>query len=260
MTETALFFQMSGNPTGRRLLFVHGFTQSGRAWAPIEEALGRRFRTVALDAPGHARSSEIEADLPGGAALMADVAESTGGPAVWLGYSMGGRYALHAALLHPDVVEALVLVSATAGIEDPIERKARRESDEALARKVEREGVERFVLSWLDQPLFATLAPDAAQVESRLDSTAAGLASSLRLAGTGTQEPLWDRLEKLQMPVLVIAGELDRKYTELGHRLAGSIGSNATVGIIAGAGHACHLERPEEFTTLVAAWLERHVG
>ena len=53
--------------------------------------------------------------------------------AAWLGYSMGGRYALHVALRHPELVRRLVLVSATGGIDDPAERAARREGDEALA-------------------------------------------------------------------------------------------------------------------------------
>jgi 2-succinyl-6-hydroxy-2,4-cyclohexadiene-1-carboxylate synthase len=168
---------------------------------------------------------------------------------------MGGRYALHVALRHPDVVERLVVVSATGGIDDPSERQARRSSDELLARRVETEGLESFLGWWLAQPMFATLPPEAAQVESRLDGTAAGLASSLRLAGTGSQRPLWDDLATLEMPVLVVAGGLDTKYRDLAFRLGRTIGANAEVRIIEGAGHACHLERPAELVDLVGGWL-----
>ena len=242
--------------SGAPLVLVHGFTQSGRAWGPVGEALAGRYRLVALDAPGHGRSAAVAADLPGGADLMAGTARAAvGGPAAWLGYSMGGRYALHVALRHPGAVERLILVSATAGIDDPDERAARRSSDEALAGRVESEGLEPFLRWWLAQPLFRSLPAGAEQMEGRLEGSPAGLASSLRLAGTGTQEPLWDRLGRLAMPVLVVAGELDTRYCALARRMAEAIGANADLEIVAGAGHACHLERPDAFLAAVTSWL-----
>jgi 2-succinyl-6-hydroxy-2,4-cyclohexadiene-1-carboxylate synthase len=169
---------------------------------------------------------------------------------------MGGRFALHVALRHPDQVRRLVLVSTSAGIDDATERAGRRRSDEALAERVEREGLEAFVRWWLTQPLFSTLPPEAAELESRLTGTAAGLASSLRLAGAGTQEPLWDRVSSLSMPVLVIAGELDPKYVALAEKLAAGIGARARLAVVPGAGHACHLERPDLFEGIVAPFLD----
>jgi 2-succinyl-6-hydroxy-2,4-cyclohexadiene-1-carboxylate synthase len=239
---------------GPRLALVHGFTQSGRAWGPAADALAGHHRLLVLDAPGHGRSAGVEADLPAGADLMAEVV-GAGGPAAWLGYSMGGRYALHVALRHPGLVERLVVVSATGGIDDPAEREARRRADEALAARVEAEGVEPFVRWWLAQPMFAAIGPESAQTEARLDNTAAGLSSSLRRAGPGNQEPLWDVLGGLAMPVLVVAGGLDAKYCELAARLARCIGTNATVRIVEDAGHACHLTRPEAFVEAVEDWL-----
>ena len=238
--------------SGRRLALVHGFTQSGQAWGPVGVALQPRFRLLLVDAPGHGRSAAVDTDLPGGADLMA---AAVGSPASWLGYSMGGRYALHVALRHPDAVEKLVLVSATAGIDDPAERQARRRADDALAVRLEEEGLEPFLRWWLSRPLFATLPPSAAQLESRLGGQASGLANSLRRAGTGTQEPLWEQLGGLEMPVLVIAGGLDREYAARAERLAAAIGANAEVHIIDGAGHACHLEQPEQFVDVVTGWL-----
>ena len=241
--------------TGSRLALVHGFTQSGRTWGAAGAALAGRYQIVAVDAPGHGRSSSVVADLPGGADLMADAVSAHGGPAAWLGYSMGGRFALHVALRHPRLVDKLVLVSTTAGLEDPAERRARRDADEALADRVEAEGVEPFLRWWLAQPLFATLPEPLAQVESRLDATASGLADSLRRAGTGTQNPLWEHLGELEMPVLVVAGELDTKYRALAGRLHQAIGANSQVAVIEGAGHACHLEKPDRFVEVVTGWL-----
>jgi 2-succinyl-6-hydroxy-2,4-cyclohexadiene-1-carboxylate synthase len=216
--------------------------------------LAATHRVVSLDAPGHGRSAAVEADLPTGADMMVSAAvEVTRGPATWLGYSMGGRYALQVALRHPVAVRRLILVSTTAGIEDEEERARRRRSDLAMADDVPRMGLEAFVSWWLAQPMFEGLSPAA--VEGRLDGTAAGLAASLRLAGAGTQEPVWDRLKSLKMPVLVVAGELDPKYTELASRLVSEIGDNASLALMEGAGHACHLEKPGQFVVMVTSWL-----
>ena len=239
------------------MALVHGFTQSAAAWGPFRDSLGDAFETVAVDAPGHGRSAAVQVGLRDGAAMMAEaiLGDGSGGPATWIGYSMGGRFALHVALDHPRAVANLVLVSATAGIDDPAERAARRESDGTLAERIEREGVESFLGWWLAQPLFSTLPAGAANLESRLGGSASGLASSLRLAGSGTQEPLWERLGSLGMAVLVVAGELDTKYSGLARRLVDSIGPNTDLVIIPGAGHACHLERPGEFLEAVTTWL-----
>jgi 2-succinyl-6-hydroxy-2,4-cyclohexadiene-1-carboxylate synthase len=245
--------QVSGQ--GDPVVLIHGFTQSAQAWETISPALAERHTVIALDAPGHGKSAGVTADLPTGADLMV---EAAGAPAAWLGYSMGGRFALHAALRHPDTVRRLIVVSATGGIDDAAARAARREADAALAAKAEAEGVEAFVRWWLARPLFATLPPSAAAIDSRLGGTAAGLATSLRLAGTGSQQPLWSQLHRLDMPVLVVAGQLDDSYVAQGRRVAASIGANATFAVIPGAGHACHLEQPDAFLGIVGPFLDNH--
>jgi 2-succinyl-6-hydroxy-2,4-cyclohexadiene-1-carboxylate synthase len=121
---------------------------------------------------------------------------------------------------------------------------------------VEAEGVEAFVTWWLAQPMWATLGPTAAGAAERLANSPAGLASSLRLAGAGTQEPLWDRLGELAMPVLIIAGELDAPYAAAAVRLGREIPDSEVV-IVGGAGHACHLERPDDVVAALSAWLAR---
>ena len=150
---------------------------------------------------------------------------------------------LQLAVDQPELVRRLVLVSATAGIDDAAERAARRQADEQLAASIERDGVDAFLDRWLALPLFATLPRDAAGLDDRRRNTADGLASSLRLAGTGTQEPLWDRLPELPMPVLLVAGALDTKYVAIAERMAGLI-PDATLTVIEGAGHSVPLEAP----------------
>ena len=239
-----------------RLALLHGFTQTGRSWAPLLPALEQHFEVLRPDLPGHGSRSQVRADLWETARLVGEEC----GRAAYLGYSLGGRVALHLALDQPALVDRLVLVSATAGIEDRRERAARRESAEALARSLEAEGVDAFLERWLAQPLLAGLPVDAAGVQARRENTAEGLAASLRMLGTGVQEPLWQRLHELRMPVLVVAGERDEKFSELALHLGGWIGEHAALALVPGAGHACHLEQSEAFLEVVLPFLEENDG
>jgi 2-succinyl-6-hydroxy-2,4-cyclohexadiene-1-carboxylate synthase len=241
-------------------VLAHGFTQTGRVWGTLDHDLARDHEVVTVDMPGHGRSSDVRATLVDGALLLGRV----GGPAAYLGYSMGARFCLHLALACPQAVRSLVLISATAGIDDPDERRARRAADAALADRLDpgRPGeeavtVEDFLREWMDKPLFAGIDPSAAGLEERRRNSGPGLASSLRLAGTGTQLPLWEKLGRLDMPVLAVCGEADTTFTELGRRLTDAIGPNATLAVVAGAGHAPHLQRPGAVADLVRSHLYR---
>jgi 2-succinyl-6-hydroxy-2,4-cyclohexadiene-1-carboxylate synthase len=241
-------------PGQERLVLLHGFTQTSASWGPVVDELQGRFELVLPDAPGHGGSSGVRADLWRTAGLLADAVPLG---ATWVGYSMGGRMALHVALARPERVRRLVLISTSAGIEGASQRASRREADEELARRIEREGTERFLEWWLAQPLFASLPREGAGLPDRLANTPAGLASSLRWAGAGAQEPLWDRLGELgqrRLPVLLIAGGLDHAYRAHAGRMAALIGPTASVHVVNGAGHACHLERPLEVAAAITSF------
>ena len=123
---------------------------------------------------------------------------------------------------------------------------------------MQRDGVGPFLERWLDQRLFETLPRDLSQLEIRTRAnTVPGSSTSCRDLGQGTQEPLWDRLGSLEMPVLVMTGQWDRTYNDLGTRMAAAIGDNATIAVIPKAGHALHLERPEAVAHELTTWLER---
>ena len=208
---------------------------------------------MAVDAPGHGRSSDLRLDLADTASWLA----SAGGAATYVGYSMGGRMCMHAALAAPESVRGLVLISATAGLDDARARAERRARDDELARRIESIGVAAFLDEWLTQPMFAGLDASAQGLAARLENTPSGLASSLRLTGTGMQEPLWDRLDSLTIPVLVVAGALDAKFVTLAERLAATI-PGADLAIVDGAGHTVHLEQPERFLETLLPWLGGH--
>lgn len=239
---------------GPRLVLVHGFTQTRDCWGPLVGQLAVDHEVVRLDAPGHGASASVATDLWDGATLVADI----GGPATYLGYSMGGRLVLHLALSRPGLVRGLVLIGATAGIDDPEVRARRAADDEARACRLEQHGVDTFLAEWLDQPLLAGVPEEHRCVDARRTNTAAGLASSLRLAGVGVQEPLWSRLPALAMPVLVVVGAADTTFAAHGRRLVRSIGANATLALVPDAGHAAHLEAPRRCSAMVRHWLATH--
>lgn len=235
------------------MVLVHGFTQTLASWAPVAADLDADHEVVRVDAPGHGGSGDVRADLVDGARLLGEA----GGRATYVGYSMGGRLALRLALDRPDLVQHLVLIGATAGIDDEKERADRRTSDEALAHSIETDGVETFLARWLAQPLFADLSPTRHDLAARHANTTEGLASSLRQAGTGTMDPpWWPQLHRIEAPTLVLAGERDEKFTALAQQLAESIGANATFQTIGTSSHAPHLQRPAE----VATSIRRHVA
>jgi 2-succinyl-6-hydroxy-2,4-cyclohexadiene-1-carboxylate synthase len=233
------------------LVLVHGFTQNARCWGPVAEDLGRDHDVLALDAPGHGTSTDIRVSFEDGAGLIGEA----GGRATYLGYSMGGRYALRLALDRPDLVERLILVGASPGLDDPDERTARKIADDVLADRIEEIGVDAFLAEWTALPLFAGLAPEMRFMTQRRTNTAAGLASSLRLAGTGAQDPVWDRLGSLAMPTLLVTGADDKKFSDIAERMAGLIGPSAHTAAVPGAGHTAHLENPWVFGAIVRTWL-----
>jgi 2-succinyl-6-hydroxy-2,4-cyclohexadiene-1-carboxylate synthase len=245
---------------GRPVVLLHGFTGSGSAWGEtLTGALASRCRVVAPDLVGHGSSAHPhdprryapERVLADVAAVQAALVE---GPATWIGYSMGGRLALAGALERVAPVEALVLESASPGLESAVERAERRRADEAWARRLDEEGIEAFVDAWLAQPLFATqrdLSPELRRDERarRLEQDPRALAACLRGLGTGVQTSHWDELERLSVPVLLVTGERDAKFTALARRMEARLPAGRHEPV-AGAGHAVHLEAP-------AAWLER---
>jgi 2-succinyl-6-hydroxy-2,4-cyclohexadiene-1-carboxylate synthase len=239
---------------GPRVVLVHGFSQNRNCWGPIATDLARDHEVVRVDAPGHGRSSQFYAGLRTGARLIAD----QGGTATYVGYSMGARFVLHLALANPELVQRLVLIGATAGIDDPDARAERKKNDEAMALRLERDGLEPFLDAWLAQPLFAGLSDEMQFRAERLENTVDGLAESLRQAGTGSQDPLWDRLARIDVPTLVVAGEEDTKFSAEARRLVDAIGANASLAIVGGAGHAAHLERPDELLVVLRQWLTEH--
>lgn len=241
--------------SGPNITFIHGFTQTKESWIPVIDVLPQDHTFHLLDAPGHGSSINGKRSLQEAGNDVADTMPT----GVLVGYSMGARIALHTALQHPEKVEALILVSGTAGIEFADERTIRKASDEALALRISELGIPSFIDEWLSNPMFKGLSRELANIPSRCTNTPQGLGDSLRYAGTGTQEPLWDQLRNLTMPVLLVSGDEDQKFTAIATRM-NSLIPNCEHHIMRNVGHTCHLEDVTTFATLLHAWLLRVQG
>jgi 2-succinyl-6-hydroxy-2,4-cyclohexadiene-1-carboxylate synthase len=243
----------SGLPDRPPIVLLHGFTGDITTWLPLMEHLPWKQPVWAVDLVGHGRSpAPDDADAYSMdnqvAAVLAALSEAGVTRAHWLGYSMGGRVALALALSAPERVASLTLIGASPGIAEADARAERVAADEALATRIETEGLAAFVEYWAAQALFATQARLgeahlAAMNTQRLRNRPEALAATLRAFGTGSMPSLWSRLGELARPVLLIAGAEDLKFTRLAQQMAESL-PDGRVEIVPGAGHAVQLEDP----------------
>lgn len=253
---------------GPPLLLLHGFTGSVEAWGErVLEGLAVTRRVLAVDLPGHGGSG-----LPaiGGLALdavvrhLVEALDRVGVERpVWIGYSMGGRVALGAAVLRPERVSGLVLESASPGLESEEERTRRRALDEERAAALEADGLEAWVGDWMALPLFASQRELPADVRARerrrrLGNSAEGLARTLRELGTGSQPSFWDDLAGVGVPVLLLTGDRDAKFSRIADAMARRLPMARRAGVPS-AGHAVHLEAPRAWLAAVREFLREGV-
>ncbi len=250
---------------GPPLVLLHGFTGSAMSWGPLAEMLAARFTLLAVDVVGHGASSKPAE--PGRYAIDRAARDAVTAllafgfrRSAWLGYSMGGRLALHVAAAFPTAVDRLALIGASPGLADEGERAARRAADEALADRIERGGVPAFVDEWEALPLFATQARlpvgmRRAIRRGRLANDARGLANSLRGMGTGAQPPLHDQIGDITAPSLLLAGALDAKFAAIANEMAEAM-PGARAQLVPGAGHAAHIEKAAYCARTITAFIE----
>jgi len=190
---------------------LHGFLGNPRDWDFLRDA------SFAIETP------PLDAIPPDGDIL--------------LGYSLGGRLALHA-LLAGARYERAVFVSTGLGIEGDSARAARRAADEAWAKRFESEDFDSVMAAWNAQPVLA--GPSLDRTKEDYDARA------LREWSSGALPPVASRLHELTIPTLWIAGARDTKYVAEARR-ASSLASGGQVVIVEEAGHRVPWERPDEF-------------
>ena len=239
------------------IVSLHGFTGESSDFDLVREFLPAHARLNAPDLPGHGsrrhqrdlRDYSIEAHR----ALITEAATTQ--QITLLGYSLGGRLALHWALAHPERIARLILIGASPGLATPAEREERRLGDATLADFIRTRGLDAFFKYWHNQTFFQPLLglPEERLrpiLERRHRNDPEGLALSLDNVGTGTLPYLWPRLKELLCPVDLVTGEHDEKFTRLSREMGVHL-PKARLSVIEGAGHAVHLERPGDVAMLL---------
>lgn len=237
------------------IALVPGFLQSPEDLSELAAALeARDVGAVRLDLLELARGRNAE----DAARRLLDALP--GPDAVLVGYSMGARLCLAAALAAPRRIRGLVLLSGSPGLVDDAARRERRALDEERACTLERDP-EAFVSSWGALPLFAPLraTPAFERLQARRRTLIRGprataWASVLRALGPGAMPSLWPSLPRLDVPVLLLSGALDEAYVQHAQRAAALL-SRPCVDVVDGVGHALPLEAPDAVADRLRAFV-----
>lgn len=240
---------------------LHGAVGMAADWRPFAKRLAdAKVGTRAVDVWRFLESQPLPlAEF--GAAFNADAAGevSRGSGRVLMGYSMGGRLALHALLGKNHPWQAAVIVSAHPGLVDPAEREARRSADATWATKALTHNWQEFLTDWNAQPVLGSAMPRDAGADSAMALRRREIARSFVDWSLGMQEPLWDRLSEITIPVLWVAGENDAKFLELARRAVAAL-PQARLAVAPGAGHRVPWEAEQWLARETAEFLTSGVA
>lgn len=265
------------SPNGRTVVLFHGKNFGADYWANTIRALSDQgYRVIAPDQIGFGKSSKPE--MRYSFAMLADntlrlLDHLKVGPVAVIANSMGGMLGVHFARRHPDRVSALVLENPL-GLEDyvlsipPQETANLVKLEMAQTPASYRNFVKSYFPNW--RPEFERFVEQFARVQQSAEYPRFAHVSALTYQMI-YDAPIYNELPKLQVPVLLAIGQLDR--TVFGRRFAPPevvkpLGNFAALGKATqqripgarlvefeGVGHVPHLEVPERFHTAVLDFL-----
>ena len=249
---------------GPAIVAIHGFTGNLSTWDSLGEAVRSKYSMICPDMLGHGASDAphdpLLYDMDHTTRALEEMLDHLAITRVhWLGYSMGGRIALAAAIALPERTQTLTIESTSPGLSGAEEREARIRSDITLADQIQQRGIREFINYWESLPLWQSqfrlpVAERERLRAQRLANNPAGLANSLLGMGTGMQPPLYHRLKTIQAPSLFIAGEEDIKFAAIARSMHQAV-PGSRIKIIQESGHAVHLEQPAIFNQTVLEFL-----
>jgi len=254
---------------GEPVVLLHGFTGNSSSWKEVIPYIEGAYQFISIDIIGHGKTeSPIEVERYQIESVRQDIITILDilsiNRANLIGYSMGGRLALSLACTYPARIKCLILESASPGLSDVEERLSRVEADLRLASLITDKGIVSFVNYWENISLFSSqkemsLVKQQELHEQRLTNNQVGLSNSLKGMGTGVQPSYWNDLENLQIPTLLICGELDKKFCMIAENMATLLNS-AEINQIKQAGHAIHVEQPRKFGKIVSVFLQEQMN
>lgn len=262
-----LEYDKSDFVTKTPIIFLHGFTGNLNDWKFVDKKLNNNFSPIFIDLIGHGNSSS-----PDDAELFTSkmqikflkiiLQELNLEKVILVGYSMGGRLAIDFSHTFPENVKALVLESASFGLENEGEKEERIQNDSRLAEQIENSTIEEFINYWENIPLFDSQKnlPDQVLEEIKKEkiksNNPVGLKNSLLGFSTGRMKNYFMLISNFNFPILLIYGELDKKFVNIAKRINPLI-KNSEMKIVKNAGHNLHLEKPGEFLKLLDTFLSK---
>jgi pimeloyl-ACP methyl ester carboxylesterase len=234
-------------------------------WRAQLDAIGAIHEAIAYDRRGFGETRAEPEDFSALADLVAVLEATTDGrPAILVGCSLGGRIALDAAIRHPSLVRALVLIAPNvAGAPDPtytpdVEKLMAQSKQAEASGDLDRLNAMKARL-WLDGPLAAEGRVAGPARDLLLDMN--GIALRAPPFGSDVDiRPFYHRLGDVAVPTLVIWGDLDLPYVQERCRHVAAVVPGAEGREMAGAAHLPSLERPAEVTALISEFVSRHAG
>jgi 2-succinyl-6-hydroxy-2,4-cyclohexadiene-1-carboxylate synthase len=273
-------YRLDGDSSNPVILFLHGFMGDRHEFQPAIANLSQQFYCVAIDLPSHGRADLTNQGtdqftyqdscysqnscytIEFTARLIVKFLELLHIERCFLvGYSMGGRVALYLTIHFPKYFYKVVLESASAGLRTDIEKSDRLAKDLQLADKLENLEAGEFRLfleDWYQQKIFGNLRSHSnfpQLLVQRLQNSPIELAKSLRYLGTGSQPSLWEKLPEIEIPLLLLVGELDVKFIQINQQIA-QASKSSQLEIIPNCGHNIHFENPDIFIEKVQTFLE----
>jgi 2-succinyl-6-hydroxy-2,4-cyclohexadiene-1-carboxylate synthase len=237
---------------------LHGFLGLPSDWDFLEPASPLELRKINVFQTLSPATGASMADWAQAfnAQVANETSESALRPRILVGYSMGGRLALHALLAQPELWDAAILISTNPGLPDGStpERRERVIQDERWATRFESDTWDTVLADWDALPVFRWHGGGKPAVLQRpeADFTRADLAGALRSWSAGVQADLSGPLSRLQMPLGWVVGAEDTKYVEIAALLDGKVGTT-----FLRAGHRAPWENPSDFLRYFCGFLSR---
>ncbi|MDO6618417.1 2-succinyl-6-hydroxy-2,4-cyclohexadiene-1-carboxylate synthase [Shewanella sp. 6_MG-2023] len=236
------------------LVLLHGFLGSKEDWQASLQILSQHFHCICIDLPGHG-DNQLELPTPGfetaAQSIVDKVIQLGYSQFHLLGYSLGGRIALHIAKLYPKAVLSLLLESAHLGLTSSRDKQARLKHDQKWADKLAVEPIRDFLEQWYQQPVFANLTTDARKnlIAIRSKNNPQALLHCFKSTSLGLQQNGEKVLKQLHCPAYLLVGEQDSKFSQLAQQWQQKLQLNTVT--ISHCGHNIHKAQPKMFAARI---------
>lgn len=250
-------------PSLPHLILFHGFMGSGKVFDPLIAELRSFCNPITIDLAGHGLTKtppnkELFHAKRQVSQLKSILDRLAFDHLFAFGYSMGGRLLFQLITNHPDLFEGAIFESTHCGLSAEKERKERIEVDEIRAKSI-LNNFDKFLDDWVDLPLFKQT-PDSAKKAYRTimeNQNPDCLAASLRGFGTGSMPYVCDKLQDVQHPLYLIAGEFDTKYVDLMSSISKRC-TDSAFQIVEKAGHRIHTDQPHKWIQILTTFITEH--